>query len=101
MSNATTRSQYAYIEVKRDSRLVALYGPTEVLTIIQRNLGSISSLYVESFGSTTQLAILRSSNITFSKVAFVEEILKHGFAYDDTPSSIKDDFIIFSRQVKL
>ena len=100
MSNAATRSQYAYIEVKHDSKSVILYGPTEVLSIIRRNFDSTSSLYVASWGSTMRIEKV-SPDIMFSKVAFVEEVLKHGFAYDHTPSSFKDDFIVFSRQVKL
>ena len=44
---------------------------------------------------------IEGNDITLMKGAFVEEVLKHGFAYDDTPSSFKDDFIAFSRQVKL
>ena len=97
MSNAMTRSQYAYIEVKRNSDAVMLYGPTEVLSIIKDN---IKGTRVASLGSTMKIMI-NGSNIMLLKVAIVEEVLKHGFAYDDTPSSFKDDYIVFSRQVKL
>ena len=98
MSNATTRFEYAYIEVKHDSnpKSVALYGPAEVISIIRRNLNGDAA----SLGATMRI-IKRESDTTFSKVAFVDEILKHGFAYSDTPSNVKDDFIVFSRQVKL
>ena len=96
MSSATTRSQYAFIEVKRinsNSQCVSLCGPTEVLNVIQRNVGG----KVESVGSTKKITI--GGDSTLSKAAFVEEILKHGFVFSDTPSSFKDDLIVFSRQV--
>ena len=100
MSNATTRFEYAYIEVKHDSnpKSVTLYGPAEVISIIRRNINGEAG----SLGATMRIT-RRGSDVdtTFSKVAFVDEILKHGFVYDDTPSNIKDDFIVFSRQVKL
>ena len=98
MSNATTRSQYAYIEVKPNSNVlrVSLCGPTEVLNIIKRNVGGNAEL----LGSTMMITLV-GLNAAFLKAAFVEEVLKCGFAYDDTPSSFKDDFIVFSRQVKL
>ena len=99
MSNATTRSQYAYIEVKRinsNSQCVSLCGPTEVLNIIQRNVCGKA----ESVGNTMKIT-LWGCDSTFSKAAFVEEISKHGFAFSDAPSSFKDDLIVFSRQVNL
>ena len=98
MSNATTRFEYAYIEVKHDSnpKSVTLYGPAEVISIIRRNINGDAA----SLGATMKIT-KKGSETTFAKVAFVHEISKHGFVYSDTPSSFKDDFIVFSRQVKL
>ena len=100
MSNATTRFEYAYIEVKHDAipKSVTLYGPAEVLYTIQGMLLNCAS---ELLGATMKITMTARSDTTFAKAAFVHEILKHGFVYSDTPSNFKDDFIIFSRQVKL
>ena len=99
MSNAATRFQYVYIEVKDDvsPKCVTLYGPTEVLRPMKGNVNDIIS---ESLGTTMKM-IKSGSDVTFFKAAFVEEVLKHGFVYHDAASSFKDDFIVFSRQVKL
>ena len=99
MSNATTRSQYVYIEVKHDAspKSIILYGPDEVLCIIQHYVTCDGFEVVGNFKKIHR----EGNDIMLLKGAFVEEVLKCGFAYDSTSSRFKDDFIVFSRQVKL
>ena len=92
MSKGETRSQYVYIEVSKSS--VTLTGPTEVMDLIEDNVGGIAATQENSTKIT-----LNGSDVMLSKATFVEEALKHGFDWNDKPSSIKDDFIVLSRQV--
>ena len=97
MASTRTRSQFAYIEVKKASTSwyqVSLCGPTDVLWDIQR---SVKDCDTDSSGNSMKIT-LTGSDSTYMKLTLLEEVLKYGFVLS---SNVKDDSLFLSRQIKL
>ena len=99
-SFSSTRLQCVYLEVRGKSgsnHVVTLFGPTDVIQSINANIKGDRTKFLE----TSMMIIKFGVDLNFMKAMFAEEVLKWGFVYSDTSSSIKDDFIVFSRQVRM
>ncbi len=105
MSKAKTTTEYVYLEVKKHSQAllnsVTLCGPTYVLYLIDQKLKNTKDDRVRrtssSLASTMEIT-LTGSPLTFMKASLIQEVSSHGFK---PLSSIKDDSLTFSREVKL
>ena len=107
MSTSKTRSQYAFLEVKRSqaSPCVALSGPLNVIgNILSAGFHVTTNIVacehsVVGTGMELKLTSVRDTgNWTFLKSALLEEVLKCGFK---PLSSVTDDLLVFSREVSL
>ena len=97
-------TEYVYLEVKKHSQArlnsVTLCGPTNVLFQINHKLQNNNDDRVRcvssSLASTMEIT-LTGSPLTFMKASLIQEVSSHGFK---PLSSIKDDSLTFSREVK-
>ena len=88
-----------YVEVKKGSNIVELYGPTEVVGNIYK--AGYSNDFVKctcSYLGTSVRLVLCGTPSPFMKASALEEILKRGFT---TLSNINDDSLTFTREVPL
>lgn len=92
-----------YIEVfkKPPNCRVTLTGPFSVLQEIWYKTCDNKVATVEYLGSSMRITLKHGSDYLFMKTTFHEEALKYGFGFNDKSSSIRDDYIVLSRQVKL
>ena len=102
-TRTSTRPQYIYIEVfkKPPNCRVTLTGPKAVLLEIWYKTCNDNVATVEYLGSSMRITLKHGSDYLFMKTTLHEEALKHGFGFHDKSSSIRDDYIVLSRQVKL
>ena len=88
-----------YIETKASSKCVALYGPQAALhgtALINFNNGP-ACCETALLGNSMKI-VLFGEDLLFMKAALLDEVLKLGFKL---LSSINDDLLTLSREVKL
>ena len=92
-----------YIEVfkKPPNCRVTLTGPYTVLRHIWDKTCHDKVATVEYLGSSMRITLKHGSDYLFMKTTFHEEALEDGFGFNDKSSSIKDDYMVLSRPVKL
>ena len=108
MSNAKTRSQYVYLEVRKatnwcEPNIVRLYGPAVVIANIRRanfNNGSVKCTST-SLGSSMELKLSGKADVplSFMKASLLEEVSKHGFTLRKKEKG--GDSLTFTREVPL
>ena len=89
-----------YVDGKKGSNIVELYGPTEVVDgIFKAGYNNDSVKCTFSYLGTSMKLVLSGTPLPFMKASVVEEILKRGFQL--LSCSVRDDSLTFSRAVPL